>query len=82
MEYRGHAADWDRVVFRGDPASGEFLAFWLHRDRVVAAMNANVWDQGDALDALLRSGASPGPEQLADPSVDLHELVPGGTSAR
>jgi NADPH-dependent 2,4-dienoyl-CoA reductase/sulfur reductase-like enzyme len=30
MEYSGYAApgDYDRVVFRGDPASGEFLAFW------------------------------------------------------
>lgn len=80
MEYRGHAADWDQVVFRGDPASREFLAFWLHRGRVRAAMNANIWDRGDALDALLRSGAAPGPEQLADPTVDLLDLVPGGTS--
>ena len=81
MEYRGHATDWDRVVFRGDPASREFLAFWLHRDRVVAAMNANIWDQGDALDALLRSGATPGPERLADPTVALRDLVPGGARA-
>ena len=29
MEYSGHAADWDRVVFRGDPAAREFIAFWL-----------------------------------------------------
>ncbi|MGH2851905.1 MAG: NAD(P)/FAD-dependent oxidoreductase, partial [Solirubrobacteraceae bacterium] len=26
MEYRGFAAEWDRVVFRGDPASREFIA--------------------------------------------------------
>jgi 3-phenylpropionate/trans-cinnamate dioxygenase ferredoxin reductase subunit len=81
MEYRGHATDWDQVVFRGDPASREFLAFWLHGSRVLAAMNANVWDQGDALDALLRSGATPGREQLADPTVDLLDLVPGGRAA-
>ena len=78
MEYRGHAATWDQVVFRGDPASREFLAFWLHQGRVLAAMNANIWDQGDALDALLRSGATPRPERLADPSVDLTDLVPAG----
>ena len=29
MEYSGHAPEWDEVVFRGDPASGEFVAFWL-----------------------------------------------------
>ncbi len=78
MEYRGHAATWDQVVFRGDPASREFLAFWLHQGRVLAAMNANIWDQGDALDTLLRSGETPRPERLADPGVDLTDLVPAG----
>ena len=29
MEYTGYAPSWDRVVFRGDPASREFIAFWL-----------------------------------------------------
>lgn len=80
MEYRGHGAARDQVVFRGDPASREFLAFWLHQGRVVAAMNANIWDQGDALDALLGSGATPSPERLADPSInlaDLADLAPG-----
>ena len=80
MEYRGHATTWDQVVFRGDPASREFLAFWLHQGRVLAAMNANIWDQGDALDALLRSGATPSPEHLADPTVDLAGLVPGAST--
>jgi 3-phenylpropionate/trans-cinnamate dioxygenase ferredoxin reductase subunit len=54
MEYRGHTpAGFDEVVFRGDPAGNEFLVFWL-RDRIVqAAMNVNVWDQGDELEALV-----------------------------
>ena len=77
MEYRGHATTWDQVVFRGDPESREFLAFWMHQGTVLAAMNANIWDQGDALDALLGSGATPNPEHLADPTVDLADLVHG-----
>ena len=44
MEYSGLAADWDRVVVRGDLAAREFIAFWLKDQRVVAGMNANVWD--------------------------------------
>ena len=40
---------WDRVVFRGDPASREFIAFWLADDRVVAGMNVNVWDVTDPI---------------------------------
>jgi 3-phenylpropionate/trans-cinnamate dioxygenase ferredoxin reductase subunit len=77
LEYRGHARSWDQVVFRGDPASGAFLAFWLQDGRVLAALNANVWDQGDALDALLASRGTPDPQGLADPGVDLADLVEG-----
>jgi hypothetical protein len=40
-------------------------------------MNANIWDQGDALDTLLRSGATPSPARLADPTVNLADLVAG-----
>jgi 3-phenylpropionate/trans-cinnamate dioxygenase ferredoxin reductase component len=47
MEYSGFARGWDRVVFRGDPADREFIAFWLAADRVLAAMNVNVWDVGE-----------------------------------
>jgi 3-phenylpropionate/trans-cinnamate dioxygenase ferredoxin reductase subunit len=42
MEYSGHAAGWDRVVFSGDPASREFTASWLAGGRVVARMGVNV----------------------------------------
>ena len=31
MEYRGWAPGFDQVLFRGDPRSGEFIAFWLGR---------------------------------------------------
>jgi 3-phenylpropionate/trans-cinnamate dioxygenase ferredoxin reductase component len=71
MEYRGFAPEFDEVVFRGDPASGEFLSFWLHRGRVVAAMNANVWDQSEAIDQLVRARPSVEPARLADPDVEL-----------
>lgn len=71
MEYRGYAPEWDSVVFRGVPASGDFLAFWLAGGRVLAGMNVNVWDQGDAITALIESGAGVDPKWLADPESDL-----------
>jgi NADPH-dependent 2,4-dienoyl-CoA reductase/sulfur reductase-like enzyme len=49
MEYRGHAPAWDEVVLRGDTERREFLAFWIADGRVVAAMNANLWDTADSL---------------------------------
>jgi 3-phenylpropionate/trans-cinnamate dioxygenase ferredoxin reductase subunit len=81
MEYRGWAPTYDRVVFRGDPAGGEFLAFWLRDGVVAAGMNANVWDQGDAIEALLRARAVVDPNALADPDTDLSVLAGGGTEA-
>jgi 3-phenylpropionate/trans-cinnamate dioxygenase ferredoxin reductase subunit len=75
MEYNGYADHWDRVVVRGDRAEREFLAFWLKDGRVLAAMNANIWDQGDDIKALIRSGASVDPDRLADPSIPLADLL-------
>jgi 3-phenylpropionate/trans-cinnamate dioxygenase ferredoxin reductase subunit len=75
MEYRGFAPTWDRVVFRGDPASREFIAFWLAGGRVVAAMNANVRKVGKPLTALIQSRAVVATERLEDPSVPLEELA-------
>jgi 3-phenylpropionate/trans-cinnamate dioxygenase ferredoxin reductase component len=56
MEYSGYAVGWDEVVFRGDPASREFIAYWLKGERVLAGMNVNVWDVTDEIQELVRSG--------------------------
>jgi 3-phenylpropionate/trans-cinnamate dioxygenase ferredoxin reductase component len=75
MEYRGYAPEWGKVVVRGDIAKREFLAFWLADDRVIAAMNANVWDQGAALQRLVKSEARVDVARLADPVVPLAEAA-------
>jgi 3-phenylpropionate/trans-cinnamate dioxygenase ferredoxin reductase subunit len=75
MEYRGWAPVWDEVVFRGDPATRQFIAFWLRDSRVVAAMNANTWDAGDALEALIGARLPVGHARLIDPDVDLASLA-------
>ena len=56
MEYSGYATDWDKVVFEGDVANREFIAYWLRRGRVVAGMNVNVWDVTEAIQEQIRSG--------------------------
>ena len=75
MEYSGFAREWDRVVFRGDPATREFIAFWLVGDRVVAGMNVNVWDVNEAVQHLIREGAAVDDRRLADRDVPLDHLV-------
>ena len=53
MEYSGFTRSWDKVVFRGDPAAREFIAFWLQDGRVVAGMNMNIWDVNEQLQELI-----------------------------
>jgi 3-phenylpropionate/trans-cinnamate dioxygenase ferredoxin reductase subunit len=77
MEYNGYAVEWDRVVLRGDRAGREFLAFWLKGGRVLAGMNANIWDQGDDIKALVRGRATVDPDRLADASVPLTDVLTG-----
>ncbi|MDH6707838.1 hypothetical protein P3T27_004575 [Kitasatospora sp. MAA19] len=62
------------MVFRGDPATREFIAFWLADGRVLAGMNVNVWDVTDPIRELVRSGRAVDPKALADPGVPLGEL--------
>jgi 3-phenylpropionate/trans-cinnamate dioxygenase ferredoxin reductase subunit len=76
MGYSGYARSWDRVVFRGDPSSREFIAFLMVGDRVVAGMNVNVWDVTDPIRQLIGHRVAVDDRRLADPGVPLDE-VPG-----
>ncbi len=87
MEYRGRATEWDRVVFRGNPASKEFLAFWVKDSRVLAGMNVNLWDVGEDIETLIRSRTEVDLSRLADPDVPLtavsaQPVADGGKASR
>ena len=75
MEYSGLARRWDRVVFRGDPASREFIAFWISDECVVAGMNVNVWDVNDPIRRLISERVTVDDRRLADPDVPIDQLV-------
>ena len=76
MEYSGYAERWDEVVFRGDPGSREFVAFWIADGRVLAGMNVNVWDVNQHVQSLIRSRAVVDRARLADADTPLQELLP------
>ena len=77
MEYSGHVEPdgYDQVVFRGDVAQREFIAFWLRGDRVLAGMNVNIWDVNDAIQAIVRAGRPVDVGRLADQNVPLQEIA-------
>ncbi len=63
-----------KVVYRGDPASGKFIAFWLREGRVVAGMNVNMWNVNDDIQDLIRHGNVVDIELIKDDSVPLASL--------
>jgi 3-phenylpropionate/trans-cinnamate dioxygenase ferredoxin reductase subunit len=75
MEYSGYAPSWDDVVFRGDPAGREFIAFWLRDGRLAAGMNVNTWDVNDAIAAIVASRKPVDADRLRDPTVELDKVV-------
>jgi 3-phenylpropionate/trans-cinnamate dioxygenase ferredoxin reductase component len=76
LEYVGPAYEWDEVVIRGEPAGGEFSAWYLAGGVVAAALS--VGRSGDlvAARALIESGADVfgSRDALADPDSELAEL--------
>jgi 3-phenylpropionate/trans-cinnamate dioxygenase ferredoxin reductase subunit len=80
MEYAGYVEPdgYDEVVFRGDVAGREFIAFWLgDGGRVLAGMNVNIWDVNDAIQALVRSKRPVDVTALCDPETPLESLAAG-----
>jgi len=73
FKYVGHAPMWERVVFRGDPAKGSFLAGYYVGDSLRAA--ASLGKDRDAelirLGEALEAGRPVSADQLADPSFEL-----------
>ncbi|MEU7817461.1 FAD-dependent oxidoreductase [Pseudonocardia sp. NPDC049154] len=77
MEYTGYTdpGGYDQVAIRGDLDARAFIAFWLQDERLVAAMNVNVWDVTEPIRELIRSGERVDATELADLNVPLAQLV-------
>ncbi|HWC03602.1 MAG TPA: FAD-dependent oxidoreductase [Methylomirabilota bacterium] len=87
IEYVGFAANWDRIVFRGDPDGRKFLGFYLKDGIVRAAVGLNRGaDPEDSKEegelklaaSLIRDRARVDPERLGDDDVDLRHVTAEG----
>ncbi|TFD71971.1 NAD(P)/FAD-dependent oxidoreductase [Cryobacterium sp. Hb1] len=76
MEYSGFGplARGADVVYRGDRAGREFIAFWVAGEKVVAGMNVNVWDVNEAVQGIIRRGNQVDRARLTDADVPLESL--------
>lgn len=76
LQFAGYAPlmQGAQVVYRGDPASTSFQAFWLREGRAVAGVNVNVPDRDKLLQGVVRRAAPVTAEQLANPAIALEQL--------
>ncbi|MHB1218639.1 MAG: NAD(P)/FAD-dependent oxidoreductase [Alphaproteobacteria bacterium] len=74
LQMIGAPSAWDRLAYRGDPASGSFTVFYLHGGKIVGVNAINNGREVRILERLMASGVSVTPDQLADPAVNLRKI--------
>ncbi|HTY22056.1 MAG TPA: FAD-dependent oxidoreductase [Desulfomonilaceae bacterium] len=75
FRYVGHATQWDEIVFHGDLAALDFIAFFAKNSQVYAAAGNNREKEMDAIEELMRLNRMPSSDRLKDKSFDLVELL-------
>lgn len=76
LQFAGYAPllEGARLVYRGDPASNSFTAFWLADGRAVAGAHVNVPDKEKHLQRIIRTAVALDAERAADTSITLEQL--------
>lgn len=72
LQYRGHAPDWDRLVFRGNTEEASFSAFYLKGGEVQAVCSVNRYKENSAARRLI--GKQVEPRILEDDSINVKEV--------
>ncbi len=75
FRYVGHAKQWDEIIFRGDLAALDFIAFYVRNNQVCAAAANNREKEMDAIEELMRLGKMPSPDRLRDRSLNFVNLL-------
>ena len=75
LQIAGLSQNHDQVILRGDPLANSFAAFYLRDGNLQAVDAVNSPKEFMLGKRLLMQRAVPSPEQLADPAVDLAELL-------
>ena len=73
--YVGHVANWDQIVYRGDVALQDFLAFYIKGGHVRAVAGMNRDREMAAAEELMRLGRMPSADQLKWDDMSLEDLL-------
>ncbi|HEY0730700.1 MAG TPA: FAD-dependent oxidoreductase [Pyrinomonadaceae bacterium] len=82
LRYVGHAASWDQIVYQGDVSSGDFLAFYVKANRVLAVAGMNRDRELAAVEALMKLDRLPTGEQLKFGGVNVVDLLHAPSQVR
>lgn len=75
LQVAGMPESWDRVVFRGDSASSDFIGFQMAGDRLVGAMSLNRPRDMRVARRLIGGDKSLDDAALADENVSMRDLM-------
>lgn len=75
LQIAGDLPGIGRMIVRGDPAAGSFLAFRLHDDRVVACVSANAPKDFAIARRLVEARGYADAALLADTGINLRDLL-------
>ena len=73
--YVGRATSWDKIIYRGDVSSQDFLAFYVKHGRVLAVAGMNRDREMAAAEELMRLGRMPAVEQLKWDEMSLVDML-------
>jgi 3-phenylpropionate/trans-cinnamate dioxygenase ferredoxin reductase subunit len=76
LEYRGHASGEDREVWRGDKEALTFSVFYIRDGLIRAVLSINDTKTNEVGGKLIEARKSVDEQALANPAVDLSELLP------
>jgi NADPH-dependent 2,4-dienoyl-CoA reductase/sulfur reductase-like enzyme/nitrite reductase/ring-hydroxylating ferredoxin subunit len=79
--YVGHASRWDEIIYTGDVAAQDFLAFYVRGGRAVAVAGVNRDRDMAALEELFRLNLMPGAGELRSRAMDFAALLRASVAA-
>lgn len=71
FQYAGYVSSWDEIIYQGDSASRNFLAFYVKNKRVLAVAACQHDREMTAITELMRLDRLPTPEELRRGPVDF-----------
>ncbi|HEX5835299.1 MAG TPA: FAD-dependent oxidoreductase [Pyrinomonadaceae bacterium] len=75
LRYVGHATSWDEIIYQGDVAARDFLAFYVKDNRVSAVAGMNRDRELAAVEALMQLDRLPTREQLKFDNISLLDML-------